>query len=106
MTFFLLKKAIEIKMTTKYWHNSSFLPRDKDQDRKNGKNCAELYTGGGWYNKCGRAHLTGQHTKTRSRKDANKQIYYHQGGDRAHPSNSFESWKEALMLLEAIGTNG
>ena len=39
--------------------------RDKDQDKlMGGSNCAKLRTGGWWYEWCGDAHLTGQHTVT------------------------------------------
>merc|ERR1719295_1211096 len=49
-----------------YNNGMMFSTKDRDQDRWGG-NCAQSHTGGWWYKDCGYAHLTGLHTKTRSR---------------------------------------
>lgn len=72
-----------------------FSTRDRDQDGLRGRNCAELYSGGWWYNFCTAAHLTGQHT--RSRVNSLKKIVYFDGGERG--IDSYDSWSEAEMLL-------
>jgi len=73
-----------------------FSTKDRDQDRSPG-NCAQMYTGGWWYNHCTSAHLTGMHTETRSQ-IGSKQIFYYYGGERG---TGYDSWAEAEMLLLA-----
>ena len=50
----------------------------------------------------------GQHTRTREQVggEKHKQIVYWNGGDRAPPSLSMDSWKEAQMMLVPKTTNG
>ena len=75
--------------------NRNQLPRDRDQDRWEG-NCAQQLGGGWWYYGGTRAHLTGMHTKTRSQRFGNVQIFYYLGGERG---NTWDSWAGAEMLL-------
>merc|ERR1712061_579250 len=76
-------------------HNGmKFSTKDRDQDVGSG-NCAASQTGGWWWNNCGRAHLTGQHTDRR-RQDSHKPIYYYDGGARGI---TLDSWKEATLEL-------
>jgi len=68
-------------------------------------NCAEDFTGGWWYNGCGGAHLTGQHTDRRKFVNSHKHIYYLDGGERETYNHggkrgiSGDSWSEVEMLL-------
>merc|ERR1712130_543959 len=56
-----------------------FTTKDRDKDGSRDRNCAKAQTGGWWYNRCTFAHLTGQHTRTKSQ-IGDKQIFY--GGGR------------------------
>jgi len=84
-------------ITPRGWNlnGMKFTTKDRDQDRKTNGNCAQKFTGGWWYYRCGYVHLTGMHTPARSQ-ISGKNIYYHLGGKRG---NSYDSWAEAEMLL-------
>ena len=61
------------------------------------RDCAAKATGGWWYNGCDHVHLTGQHTKSRTRLEDDKQITYF---DSARgEGKEEEGWMEAEMLL-------
>ena len=53
------------------------------------------HTGGWWFSSCGYAHLTGQHTKSKTTVGG-KNILYYYGGDRI---GDVDSWKEAEMEI-------
>ena len=74
---------------------SSPFPRDRDQDSSSGNHCAQLYTGGWWYNQCYQMHPTGQHTATKTTLGSKQIVYYH-GKARG---NTETSWAEAEFLL-------
>jgi len=69
------------------------LTRDRDQDGHN-RHCAELLTGGWWYNDCTYAHPTGLSSATK--KNGWQYVHYYHGGEGG---NSWDSWSEAEYLL-------
>merc|ERR1711962_1702677 len=80
-------------------HNGmKFSAKNRDQDTYSG-NCAASYKGGGWFNSCRRAHLTGYLTTTSTRLSGDKQIFWAYCGDRCGGGVSYDSWKEAEMIL-------
>jgi len=80
-------------------HNGmKFSTKDKDQDASS-YNCAAERKGGGWFWSCAHVHLTGHLTTTSTTLSGNFQIFWRHCGDRCGGSTSWNSWKEAEMML-------
>ena len=87
-------------MTIEEMSDKTILPfRDKDQDANDGYNCAAERKGGWWLKNCAYAHLTGHLTTTSSELSGRAQIHWYHCGDRCGGSTSWNSWKEAEMIL-------
>jgi len=82
-----------------YHNGMKFSAKDKDQDPHSSYNCAALRKGGGWFKDCGLAHLTGHLTTTSTRLSGDRQIHWYYCGDRCGGGTSYNSWKEAEMML-------
>ena len=76
-----------------YFNPFSLLFSDRDQD-KNGRNCAEDFRGGWWFNACHEGYPTGLQSSTKTA--GTEYISWRYGGARG---NSFDSWAEALYEL-------
>jgi len=82
------------------FHNGmKFSTKDKDQDTLGSNNCAANMRGGGWFNSCSHSHLTGHLTTTSTSLSGRSQIHWYYCGDRCGGGRSYNSWKEAEMML-------
>ena len=72
------------------------LPRDTDQDKNSGGNCAQGmgYSGGWWYKNCMNTHPAGTSSTTKT--SGWKYVVYYYGGDRGAGTYSYA---EAEFLL-------
>jgi hypothetical protein len=55
------KDSLRFSASTMMQNGMQFSTRDQDHDQNPGKNCAEMYHGGFWYNACGAANLNGRY---------------------------------------------
>merc|ERR1719495_3155155 len=83
-----------------YQNGMKFSAKDKDQDAWSSNSCAAARKGGGWFDNCARAHLTGLLTTFSTNLTSNNpQMYWLYCGDSCGGSTSYNSWKEAEMIL-------
>jgi len=85
-----------------YGNENKFSAKDKDQSPSK-QNCAFHLKGGGWFGYCHLCHLTGLHTTSSQHNPApgytsGTQIWWLNGGERV-TGNSYNSWKEAKMVM-------
>jgi len=81
-----------------YHNGMKFSAKDRDQDTYSG-NCAAGRKGGGWFKACLHAHLTGLHTTSSTHLSGGTQIHWNHCGDKCGGGTSWNSWKEAEMIL-------
>ena len=74
------------------------LPRDMDQDKNSGGNCAQQgmgYSGGWWYKNCMNTHPTGTLSTTKT--SGWKYVVYYHGGDRG--VGTYSNAEAELLLV-------
>ena len=86
---------------TAYWKTHDGMPfstRDHDNDNRYYDNCAEIYSGGWWYNSCFDSHLNGVYYRNGSHNN-----YFKRNGIQWNAIHTYSSLKFVEMMIRPSG---